>query len=169
MKLCPNCSNLNSPNASRCECGFIFPSPPNVPPTVGRRVDRMLLGTLASVAFGLLAPQLVLAFWAALTGRLHNPSELLGIPLFTLTALIYVMPVWVVCLIPLYFLVPRDSVLWRWPVCTALGALAGTGLAALLLPTFFAAPGAIVGAATCFFGSITRNYFQRLNDHTRNA
>ena len=129
----------------------------------------MLLGTLASVAFGLLAPQLVSVFWATATGRLHNPNELLGIPLFTLAALIYVAPVWVVCLIPLYFLVPRGSILWRWPLCTALGALAGAGLAALLLTSFFTTAGAIIGGATCFFGSLTRNYFQRLNDNTRNV
>ena len=38
---------------------------------------------------------------------------------------IFIFPVWIAILIPLYIFVPRSWLVWRWPVCTALSALAG--------------------------------------------
>ena len=79
------------------------------------------------------------------------------------------LPVWVIALIPLYLFVPLSSSLWRPYICTALGALGGVVSVAVYthasfdyyMASFYAVA-AIVGAATCFTGTITRRYFKPL-------
>ena len=65
----------------------------------------------------------------------------------------------------------RTSVLWRWPICTACGALAGALAVAVVFP--FPRPGiasqiwvpyalgAVIGAITCCVGSVIRHRFER--------
>ena len=79
----------------------------------------------------------------------------------------YLIPVWIVALIPLYLAIPRTSLLWRPYICISLGALAGLLSAALfsggnLDSTMFIwyAVAAIVGAATCLTGVVTRDRFK---------
>ncbi len=82
---------------------------------------------------------------------------------------LFVLPVWLLVLLPLYVLLPRQSCLWRPFVCAAFGA----GSGAILLTIFFVvspdAPLAIiwiflpiallVGGITCLFGAATADYF----------
>jgi hypothetical protein len=80
----------------------------------------------------------------------------------------FVLPIWLVVLLPLYVFLPIDSALWRVPVCTALGVLCGAGL----LATYFAVSGvpmsllwlfgveaAVIGGVTCLFGALTAKRF----------
>jgi hypothetical protein len=77
------------------------------------------------------------------------------------------VPVWVIALIPLYFAVPRSSPLWRPHICISLGAVAGLVCVALFtggnidssMFTWYTVA-AIVGAATCFTGVLTRDRFK---------
>lgn len=85
----------------------------------------------------------------------------------------FIVPVWGVVLIPLYLFVPPGSTLWRWPVCTACGALAGL----LIMASFFrGVPGfgqlsprawdvyilaGIIGGITCLIGSLTKHLFKQ--------
>jgi peptidoglycan/LPS O-acetylase OafA/YrhL len=82
---------------------------------------------------------------------------------------VFVVPVWLFVLLPLYVLLPRSSRLWRPRICTVCGAVSG----AILLTLFFAVSGVepfgllllflpialVVGAVTCFVGSATAPYF----------
>ena len=80
---------------------------------------------------------------------------------------IYLVSVWIVALIPLYFAVARTSLLWRPYICIGLGALAGLLCVALSsggsidssMFTWYAVA-AIVGAATCLTGVLTRDRFK---------
>ena len=83
-----------------------------------------------------------------------------------------VVPVWLFLLIPLYLFVPASSVLWRLPICSACGVLAGLVIVGLW---FQGIPGvggiapeawsfyliaAIVGGVTCFTGALTKRVFK---------
>jgi hypothetical protein len=86
-----------------------------------------------------------------------------------------VVPVWLLLLIPLYLFVPASSALWRLPVCSACGVVAGLVIVGLW---FGGIPGvagvapeawsfyviaAIVGGVTCFIGALTRRVFKPAN------
>jgi hypothetical protein len=81
----------------------------------------------------------------------------------------FVVPVWLVLLLPLYVFVPRTSRLWSPGYCSVFGALSG----ALIISAFFWLGGGVgfplfgiflfiailVGASTCLFGAMTAPYF----------
>ena len=85
----------------------------------------------------------------------------------------FIIPTWLIVLIPLYLFVPRSSVLWRWPVCTACGALAGAlmmlwyhggvpGFGELTTDAWsLVADAALVGGITCLTAALTRDRFHR--------
>ena len=84
--------------------------------------------------------------------------------------------VWLVVLVPLYMLIPLSSILWRWPICTGCGALAGAAIMVAVDVVILRTPlnnlivtAAVVGGTTCLFGSLTRDYFHRNNNNDRNA
>src|SRR5687768_9220636 len=82
---------------------------------------------------------------------------------------LFVVPVWLLVLLPLYLLLPCSSALWRPAICTGLGGLSG----AILVTIYFAvspnAPFALVvlflpfavliGSVICFVGSTTAHFF----------
>jgi hypothetical protein len=80
----------------------------------------------------------------------------------------FVLPIWLLVLLPLYVLLPKDSALWRVPVCTALGVLSGVAVLAicfavtgvpLSLLWLFGSEAGIIGGVTCLFGALTANRF----------
>jgi hypothetical protein len=83
----------------------------------------------------------------------------------------FIYPV-LLALVPLYFFVPRSSPLWRWPIGTSLGALAGVCIVFGFLSRPNVNPpesklswyilAAVIGSATCFVGSTTREHFGTL-------
>jgi TIR domain len=153
-----------------------------------RQALRKILGSFLSACIGWLIVALVaaivpslqvqphLGFWP----RLYNFIFVLGI---------FVLPSWLLVLLPLYLLVPRTSKLWWIPICTAAGALSGALITAgcyfaisrsmatlsdhftidSIGPLDFSAPvfnvlgltalAAVFGAVTCCFGAATANYF----------
>jgi hypothetical protein len=82
---------------------------------------------------------------------------------------LFVAPLWLLVLLPLYLLLPRTSCLWRPAIFTGLGCVAG----AILVTIYFAvSPDApfeivalflpfavIVGGVTCFVGATTALLF----------
>lgn len=84
------------------------------------------------------------------------------------TALV-MLPVWLVFLVPLYFLVPRASILWRPSICAPVGIISGAALMALYgmisgltrgpigLPLISIA--GLVGGVTCYYGAATADTF----------
>jgi len=98
----------------------------------------------------------------------HGRDDWLFLPFFALISAVFVFTVWAVALVPLYFLIPGGSIFWRWPVCTACGAVAGMALlwgwhrviepqARGALP--FLVLAAVIGGVTCLTGSVTRARF----------
>jgi hypothetical protein len=130
---------------------------------------RQLLGTCIAVLGGWIAGIVSIAVVAYTgIGGAQRDSAFEG-TIFTSVAMwIFIVPVWIVVLIPLYLFVPVSSPLWRPSVCTALGAVDGLASVAVYtqaafhydLASFYAVA-AIVGAATCFTGAITRHYFKQ--------
>jgi hypothetical protein len=82
---------------------------------------------------------------------------------------LFVVPVWLLVLLPLSLWLPASSRLWRPAICTSLGAAAGALLiifcfaiwpgAPLGLALIVAPIGIVVGGVTCFVGSTTARSF----------
>ena len=136
---------------------------------------RSLLGTFVAVFSGWLAAVLFVALaTAVLMAADRTPFEpmafVFGPLTFGLYMWVFILPVWLVVLLPLYFFVPRSSSLWRWPICTACGCAAGLLIVGVVFPLprlnsdlslwMPYALGAIVGGVACLTGSLTCHRFQ---------
>jgi hypothetical protein len=103
-----------------------------------KRTLTILLGSFSSVLCGWFAAILVALAWAS--GEALHQSEQAGgvfIAAAWIAAIIspfFLVPVWLLVVLPLYFFVPPTSRLWRWPFCTLLGMLAGVLILAVLRP-----------------------------------
>ena len=139
------------------------------PPSPSTAIGRIILGSFLSALAGW-ATLTLFPLGAFLLQTDNFPGgELSSSFAMPLVAGFFVLPVWFVELLPLYCLVPSRSVLWRWPVCTVCGAVAGS---AIMLVFYAVASGhyvdslplvslaALVGATTCLFGSLTRRWFR---------
>jgi hypothetical protein len=132
-------------------------------------IIRQLLGTLVVVLGGWIAGVLSIAVVAYTGIGGSQRDSAFERTLFTSVAMwIFILPVWLVVLIPLYLFVPVSSLLWKPSVCTALGAVGGLASVAVYTDaafdyyvTSFYVVSAIVGAATCFTGAVTHHYFKR--------
>ena len=144
---------------------------------VARSIATQLFGTVVAVLGGWLAPFLLFG-----GVRLLGVSEdkqpldvgiLVGSTIATSIFMAwFIIPIWVLVLIPLYLFVPQSSPLWRWPICTACGATAGFVIMASVFMAFdsnsswsygawqFCGIAALVGGATCLVGSLTRHVFK---------
>lgn len=144
----------------------------NAPEDAATPTSERVLGSFLSAVAGWLA--------LTLTQYAHSlfqpPDESYWWPLYPIFCIPFIVVVWLVALLPLYLQVPAHSLLWRWPVCTAGGATAGTlialGVWCVLDPSsvterfmdFLGASGwlgGVCGGATCFFGSLTAQVFRR--------
>lgn len=87
----------------------------------------------------------------------------------------FVVPVWLLILLPLYALLPSSSRIWRPTICTGLGAASG----AILLTVYFGVSrdipfdliwiflpiAVVVGGVTSFVASATTHYFHGTRNH----
>lgn len=133
-------------------------------------LKRRILGSALSAFVGWLALNVfvagVLAVEALLGTRSIN-GWWVGAAFIATYSVAFVFATWLVVLLPLYFLVPSRSVLWRWPICTFCGAIAG----ALIMFGFYGPNpldsgsmlmivlAAATGGATCLFGALTTHRF----------
>ena len=142
-----------------------------------RGIAKQLLGTLVAVLAGWFAALLFFE-GVEIINILRQPRvgtlETLWLTPLGLSLLmsVFVVPVWLLVLIPLYIFVPRSSVLWRVPVCSTFGVVAGILIVGLILrgipgsrglaaeAWWFFIAGAIVGGVTCLVGSLTRKTFK---------
>lgn len=138
-------------------------------PGVASPLRRRVFGSALSAFVGWFTLNAFLFVWAFFTRHEHHsnppiPNEWLVGPAFVAAySAAFVFATWVVALLPLYLFVPLRSVLWRWPICTFCGALAG----ALIMFAFFGPHSpdskstaiiilaAITGGVTCLFGALT--------------
>ena len=129
---------------------------------------KQLLGTLVAVLGGWFAGILSTAIVAFTgIGGTQRDAALEGTIVTSLAMWIFIAPVWLVALVPLYFFVPRSSWLWRPYICTSFGAVGGLVSVAMYtqanfdyyMASFYAVA-AVVGAVTCFVGAITRDRFK---------
>jgi len=134
---------------------------------------RRILGSALSAAVGWLALNIfvlgVLAIEALQREQPSNYSWWLGSAFIAPYSALFVFGTWLVLLIPLYLLIPLRSVLWRWPVCTFCGAIAG----GLIMSAFYGSNSpdsgstmmivlaSATGAVTCLFGALTARRFHR--------
>jgi hypothetical protein len=103
------------------------------------------------------------------------PEQTVWLPLEAIASAFVIFLVWLLILLPLYHIVPSDSILWRWPVCTLCGIVAGTLIACVVLfllgPQLFVPylpsillkalyAGVLVGGPTCLIGSLTAPFFR---------
>ena len=134
---------------------------------------RRILGSFLAAAVGWIPPVLLLVIIGLIDWRHTSVTGWGGTIAFALIFGKFVFGTWLFVLLPLYLFVPLRSVLWRWPVCTACGAVCG----ALILffywrllrlpvtaheirdemPSLIVA--AFVGATACLFGSLTARRF----------
>lgn len=131
------------------------------------RFLRPLLGTFIAVLAGWFAGLLGVAMihWLSIGGAQWE-AALSVIFVTGFYMWFFIIPVWVVMLIPLYLFVPPSSPLWRPYVCTGFGTVAGLAIAAIITGAGMAVEGwsfyalaAIVGGVTCLTGVLTRPRF----------
>ena len=139
------------------------------------RILKKFFGSFVAVLCGWGAGILFALLWAAV-GLVLHPGQipvaaLIAAPwIVALGSVSFILPVWLLLLVPLYFFIPRSSPLWRLPVCTVLGALAGVCIVAIFLSRPDVNPpesilswyilAAVIGGVTCFVGSTTRDRFR---------
>ncbi|SRR6266545_546734 len=129
---------------------------------------KQLLGAFVAVLGGWCAGILSIAIVAFTgIGGAQRDAAFERTIVTSLAMWIFIAPVWLVVLAPLYFFVPRSSWLWRPYICTSLGAVGG--LISVVVYTdanfdyymaSFYAVAAVVGAVTCFIGAMTRDRFK---------
>ncbi len=139
--------------------------------------ERRLLGSFLSALAGWISVMLIEIISSSVT-YWHSDSVLKSTAwwyspgfyaMFGAVAGAFIFGTWLVILIPLYFLVPSNSMLWRWPTCTTCGALAGSTIIFIFCqvsssqadwqsPTLLAA---IAGGVSCLFASLTKERFHR--------
>ncbi|MGB8342689.1 MAG: hypothetical protein WCE51_13960 [Chthoniobacterales bacterium] len=141
-------------------------------------VLRQVFGSLVAVATGWLAAIVFIEVSTAveLLQQPHYivPEALIVGPITAAWFIAYfIIPVWLLVLLPLYLFVPSHSALWRWPVCTVCGAIAGLLIISLTFgvsvdasamvkgPWDFYVLAAIVGGITCLTGALTRRVFKQ--------
>jgi hypothetical protein len=106
------------------------PSP--TPPNQTIPLDRALLGSALATAAGWTASILFPLSYAIPHLKdpdLDWPTLALFIGLSLISSAIFVFILWGVVLLPLYLFIPRQSIFWRWPICTATGMIVGATIA----------------------------------------
>ena len=144
---------------------------------VPRGIAKQILGTIVAVLSGWFAAMLFLEAIAVIQ-LLQQPHYIVADALWvapitvSMVMAYFVIPVWLFLLIPLYVFVPASSALWRLPVCSTCGVVAGLVIVAVWLRGLPGVGGvapeawslyviaAIVGGVTCFTGARTRHVFK---------
>lgn len=136
---------------------------------------REILGSLCAVTAGTLANGLAwgtaLFLISICKGGIRDAAQI-GLVYVFFVLLIggaLALATWAAAFVWIYLYVPRESPLWKWPLCTVCGGVAGGAIAAAVaLPygiegpiLWFAASGLIVGAATCLFAALTAHIFRQ--------
>ena len=140
-----------------------------------RAIGRQIVGTLIAVLSGWLAALIfieVLTLVGLVGGKSDTaPAALWATPLeFGVGMWVFILPIWLIVLVPLYLFVPLSSALCHWPVCAALGAAAGL----VVMTAFFGFPhigaghdswpfhviAGIVGGVTCLVATLTKHRFK---------
>src|SRR5436190_11004840 len=141
---------------------------------VTQGIAKQLAGAAVAVIVGWLAAlifiELVTAFQLLQEPHYIVPEALFVTPIeFGLYMSLFIVPVWLLVLVPLYLFVPVGSMLWRWPVCTLCGGVAGVLVMALWIRGLPGAGGvaseawylyimaAIVGGVTCMTAALTKH------------
>jgi hypothetical protein len=138
--------------------------------------SRLVVGSFFAVLIGWLVA-IVLLGSAYMFDYIHHHDEaswnrLWIMPLwFSVAIWMFALPVWLIVLLPLSLFLPRSSPLWRLPICTACGAIAGALVVALVFPFpaqgialqiwFPYTLGAVVGGVTCLAGSLIRGRMEQ--------
>ena len=129
---------------------------------------RRALGAAVAVVIGWASG---LAALVAIAQAFHPPSpwstRLTEVVIAGAAMWLFILPVWLLVFLPLYCLLPRRSPLWRWPIATFLGCVAGAvviyAYAALTTPAaqvgLLPAIAAIVGGVTSLTASLTEGRF----------
>ncbi len=131
------------------------------------------MGSFVATSVGWSSGLLVIAAFAsaaALRGDLPWREVPVGVVGYCFLIGLFVVPIWLFILLPLYVLLPSTSHLWRTPICTALGLAVGIGIMFAYLSMGgievpmalwqITVTGSIVGGVTCFFGARTATYFR---------
>ena len=134
---------------------------------------RRICGSALSALIGWFTLNLIIFVYAFFTRAVPRsshptPTEWLDGPFFVaLFSAFFVFPTWLFVLLPLYLFVPLRSFVWRWPICTLCGALAG----ALIMLMFYRLSSqetartvivllaALTGGVSCLFGALTVEHF----------
>ena len=147
----------------------------NQPPSSGSS-KRPILGSFLSALAGWIALMLVTITFNSVRYFRSSPklksADWVNTPgfyaFFGAIAGVFIFGTWLVVLIPLYSRIPLNSILWRWPICTACGTVAGAAIMFLICRVTspqaewqdYTMLAGIVGAFTCLFASLTRRRFR---------
>ncbi len=140
-----------------------------------RRLFNSLLGSLFAAFCGWLAGILLSLIWAAVVAVTQpakpDVASFIALPwIVAIGSAYFVLPVWLLLLAPLYFLIPLSWPVWRWPICTCVGILAGIAIIGAFLSFPETNPpleflswyilAAVIAGTTCLVGSLTHERFR---------
>jgi hypothetical protein len=126
---------------------------------------RRILGSFLSAFIGWLALVFVILAWSLL--NIFAAPSIPNLIRFNLVSGVVagtlIFATWLIALVPLYLLVPLQSILWRWPICTICGSASGAAIVLAFgpqVPSIYMMLSALVGGVTCLFASLTKFRFQ---------
>ena len=146
---------------------------------------KKLLGSFISVVVGWTAGVIWFSAWLAIvlfSSTYPNVKDsLLWLGVCAGFMWLFIIPSWLFVLVPFYFFVPRDSLWWKWPTGTFLGAMAGclimmgytifrqwdvlaAPLTVLIGGPFEILPAALIGGVSFLTASLTANRFNLRRD-----
>jgi hypothetical protein len=127
-------------------------------------IGRQILGSFIAVCGGWIAALVILLL-------MQPHSGILGVMIATWFMWIFILPSWLLLFLPLYIFIPHSSMLWRWPICTSFGVLAGVAIFLAVVGAsdrhitvtdwFFLALASTVGGIACLTAALTSKYFKQ--------
>ena len=169
MKTCPKCGHSNNTLLLLCaHCGSDIETTPNIISWTRASIGRRLRGAVLSLLVGWSA--VVLMVLVVMLTRASSGASFGGILwVATMAAMVsgyMALPAGLIFL-PIYLFMPRNWILWRWPIATLCGAVAGASMTLFhgLPPSaplyrFLAIFAAFTGGITCLFAALTAHRFQ---------
>ena len=132
---------------------------------------KEIVGSLLAVLIGWLSGVLVFAGFGIHSGLLNAQEialDFLGLGIVFLYMGAYIIPVWLVILLPVYTFLSADSPFWRPTYCTVLGVAAGAAIISIFPVARWSSPdwivyfimAAVVGGISCCIASLTVHYFR---------
>ena len=130
-----------------------------------RKLARSIISAFAGWSAGLVLAACWYLGWIPYVPRgMVGRDAWIALVIYAVISAVFIFTVWAAVLVPLYFVIPPRSILWRWPVCTLCGGLAGAAIMSAWTRIYsplatdwsqYVILAGIIGGVTCFIAALT--------------